>query len=138
MYTWAHLKTDFFCIEKPLRPSHGFLQILSVLLILIFLTGFPIAEVEDDGTCYISKPPDTGGLVNKFTVCEQIVYEIDDPSDYILPDVRCDFTHVNVEDTERGVRVTGARGRPPTQHYKVGRNEETSLGTWTQQFPFSF
>jgi hypothetical protein len=82
--------------------------------------GYPVLESFDDGTVVLTKHPDTGGMVDVDTVIAQLLYEIGDPASYITPDVVADFTSVVV--TQAGsdrVRITGARGRAPTDTYKV-------------------
>jgi hypothetical protein len=82
--------------------------------------GYPIAEIDADGSFRITKPPNTGGAVNQETVSEQLLYEVGDPSAYLTPDVVADFTSVRLTDTARDVvEIRGARGAPATDTYKV-------------------
>lgn len=82
--------------------------------------GFPIAEIDADGSCVIGKPPGTGGLVNAHSVKEQLLYEVHDPQAYVTPDVVADIGSASV--TELGpdrVRLAGVRGHARPAELKV-------------------
>ncbi|MEM8743820.1 MAG: acyclic terpene utilization AtuA family protein [Pseudomonadota bacterium] len=82
--------------------------------------GFPIAEIESTGDFIITKAENTGGLVNRATVTEQILYEVHDPGAYLTPDVSLDITGVTLdEDGENRIAVKGARGDPPPDTLKA-------------------
>ncbi len=82
--------------------------------------GYPIAVLGEDGSVAITKPEGSEGVVNVASVAEQLVYEIGDPRHYLTPDVDADFSQVELTlSGEDQVCVTGARGNPRPQRYKV-------------------
>ncbi len=82
--------------------------------------GFPIAEVESDGSAVITKVEGTGGAITLQTVKEQLLYEVHDPGNYLTPDVVVDFTTVNLEQVGPDrVRVSRISGKPRTPTLKV-------------------
>jgi hypothetical protein len=82
--------------------------------------GYPIVEVDEAGTCVVTKPPGSGGRVSEQTVKEQLLYEIGDPDAYLSPDATVSFLGLRVEDLGGDrVRVSGARGRPAPPTLKV-------------------
>ncbi|MFQ5865693.1 MAG: acyclic terpene utilization AtuA family protein [bacterium] len=82
--------------------------------------GYPIVEAYSDGTFCITKHPGTGGMVTVDTISEQILYEMGDPKNYISPDVRVDFTTIQLEQVDKDkVKLFGIKGYPNTDSYKV-------------------
>jgi hypothetical protein len=85
--------------------------------------GFPLAEVNQDGTAVIEKVAGSGGIINEYTIKEHLLYEVHDPFDYRLPDGIVDMADVEVHDlgSDR-VRVTGMTGRrrPDTLKVQIG------------------
>jgi Acyclic terpene utilisation family protein AtuA len=106
-------------IECGAQATGGLWHAWSQLLDLAGV-GYPIAEVEADGSCVITKPPGTGGQVSVGTVTEQLLYEIDDPARYRTPDVDVDFTAVSLEQVGMDrVAVERAIGHPPSDQLKL-------------------
>lgn len=82
--------------------------------------GFPLAEVFEDGQAIVTKVEGSGGSVTKATCTEQLLYEIQDPSSYLTPDVSADFSQVSFgSDGPDRIRVSGGRGRPRPANLKV-------------------
>jgi hypothetical protein len=86
--------------------------------------GFPIAEVDADGSCVITKHPGTGGRLTVDTVTAQLLYEIQTPS-YANPDVVTRFDTIRLDEVGADrVRISGVRGEPAPPTAKVALNYE--------------
>jgi hypothetical protein len=82
--------------------------------------GFPIAEVNEIPEAIITKAPDTGGIVNQWTVKEQLLYEVLDPHNYFMPDGIADLGEVTVDEIGKNrVKVQGFRGKPRPETLKL-------------------
>ncbi|WP_339692771.1 acyclic terpene utilization AtuA family protein [uncultured Parasphingorhabdus sp.] len=82
--------------------------------------GYPIGTVSAAGSFTVTKPEGTAGCVTVGTVSEQMLYEIGDPQAYMLPDVVCDFSKVEIVQTGPNmVQVSPAQGYPAPDHYKT-------------------
>ncbi len=84
--------------------------------------GFPLAEVDADGSAVITKHPGTGGRVTVETVTAQLLYEIAAPA-YPNPDVVARFDTLRLDETAPDrVRISGTRGEPAPSTTKVAIN----------------
>lgn len=82
-------------------------------------SGFPIAEVEKDGSCVITKHEGTGGMVTEETVKCQLLYEIQG-NVYLNSDVKAILDHVEIKQEGKDrVRFSGIKGRPPPPTTKL-------------------
>lgn len=82
--------------------------------------GFPLAEVQQDGSAVITKVAGSGGCVTVATCTEQLLYEIENPARYLQPDVVADFSQVQLSaDGPDRVRAHGASGQPRPDTLKV-------------------
>ncbi|KAJ9646688.1 hypothetical protein H2204_000380 [Knufia peltigerae] len=77
--------------------------------------AFPIAEIDAQGRCVITKSSTGGGHVTAETVKAQTLYELQGHL-YLNPDVVADLSMIQIEDEQdfpNRVRVTGIVGHPP-------------------------
>jgi hypothetical protein len=95
--------------------------------------GFPLAEVNADGSSVITKHPGTGGLVSVDTVTAQLLYEITGAR-YANPDVtaRMDSIKLSSEGPDR-VLISGVVGESPPPTLKVSLN---SIGGFRNAMTF--
>jgi hypothetical protein len=101
--------------------------------------GYPLVEARADGSFVVTKHPKTGGRISVQTVTEQLVYEMGDPQAYITPDVIADFTTIRLApEGDNRVRVSGIKGKPPTDKLKVSvayRAGFKAVGTLVYAWP---
>ncbi len=104
--------------------------------------GFPVAEVSEDGSAIITKPPGTGGRVNFDTVRQQLLYEVHDPHAYLSPDVVLDMSTIKLDDLgDDRVRISGATGHARPEQLKVVagfRDGFKAEVTWGFSWPDAF
>lgn len=98
--------------------------------------ALPLAEITPAGDAVVTKPEETGGVVNELSVGVQLGYEIHDPEHYASPDLVVDVSEVEL--TQEGpdrVRVSGAKGKPRPECLKVLVGERSGYliqieGSW--------
>lgn len=101
--------TGGYYADPPLKPVPDLANL-----------GYPIAEVNRAGEGILSKLPGTGGVINRRTATEQLLYEVTNPSAYLTPDVSLDMTGIEFDELGPDiVRVRGASGRPRPDTLKV-------------------
>jgi hypothetical protein len=95
--------------------------------------GFPLAEIDRDGSAVITKHPGTGGTVTTDTVTAQLLYEIGEPA-YLNPDIVTHLDSLTLHDLGGDrVRISGTRGSAPPATTKVA---VTALGGWRNSSTF--
>lgn len=82
-------------------------------------SGFPIVEVEQDGSCIVTKHEGTGGMVTEETVKCQLLYEIQG-NVYLNSDVKALLDDVQIKEVGKDrVKFSGIKGRPPPPTTKL-------------------
>ncbi|KAL4808373.1 hypothetical protein BDV18DRAFT_167928 [Aspergillus unguis] len=83
--------------------------------------GFPIAEIDKDGTSVITKHEEARGFVDEMNLRSQFLYEIQGHV-YLNTDVSANIENVRIENVPNStnrVRVSGAKGSPPPSTTKA-------------------
>ena len=78
MYHPVIISEEKFCYSKSkvIEAYKSFLDNTSTLTYQDFFReniGFPIVDCKPDGSFAVTKPPKTGGLINKSVIAEQVV-----------------------------------------------------------------
>jgi len=82
--------------------------------------AFPIAEIYENGDVVITKAAGSGRMVTEWTVKEHLVYEVHDPTRYLMADGVADFSACRVETVGPDrVKVTGFKGTPRPDTLKL-------------------
>lgn len=82
--------------------------------------GFPIAEIEADGSFVVTKQAAAEGFVSPDTVTAQLLYEIQGPG-YLNPDAVLRIDSLSIEQVGKDrVRVSAIKGAKPPATTKVG------------------
>lgn len=82
--------------------------------------GFPVVEMHSDGSFVVTKPPGSEGEVTLRTVKEQLLYEIQDPANYLCPDVTASLLSVKlIEEGKDRIKIEGITGMAPPNSLKV-------------------
>ena len=82
--------------------------------------GYPVIEAHRDGTFFVTKHEETGGLIDRRTVVSQLLYEMGDPAHYLTPDCTASFASAQISDAGKNrVKVSGIKGEAPPETYKV-------------------
>nr|WP_315189537.1 acyclic terpene utilization AtuA family protein [uncultured Albidiferax sp.] len=98
--------------------------------------GYPIATLQADGSCSITKADGTGGLVTLATVKEQLLYEVHDPAAYLTPDVVADISAARVDQNGPDVvALQGVQGHARPASLKVNVCYE---GGWLAEGEISY
>lgn len=83
--------------------------------------GFPIVEMDPDGTAVVTKLEGTGGVINEATCKEQLLYEIGDPKNYVHAPAIVDFTTTQIRGLGPDrVEVKATTGRARSGEARVG------------------
>lgn len=82
--------------------------------------GFPFAEFSADGTAVVTKLEGSGGAVDWLTVTEHLLYEINDPRRYVMPDGVADFTKLKLQEVGKDrVHLSNMSGSGRPEQLKV-------------------